>query len=65
MPSIDIYSFHVSPFCRSVLMTARELNIELNIIPIDPGAGQQFNPDFLKLNPSHSIPTIVDEGFVL
>jgi len=46
-------------------MTARELNIDLNVIEIDPGAGDQFKPEFLKLNPSHKIPTLVDEGFVL
>ncbi|CAG2163073.1 unnamed protein product, partial [Oppiella nova] len=58
-------SIKIIPFCRSVLMTARELNIELNVIEIDAGAGDQLKPQFLKLNPSHKIPTIVDEGFVL
>ena len=45
---IDIYSFNLSQFCRSVLMTAKHLNIDLNVIEVDPGP-EQWSPEFLKV----------------
>jgi len=61
---IDIYSFNLSNFCRSVLMTAKHLNIDLNVIEVDPGP-EQWSPEFLKVNPNHNLPTLNDNGFVL
>ncbi|CAG2172483.1 unnamed protein product, partial [Oppiella nova] len=61
---IDIYSFNLSQFCRSVLMTAKHLNIDLNVIEVNPGP-EQWSPEFLKVNPNHNLPTINDNGFVL
>ncbi|CAG2108092.1 unnamed protein product [Medioppia subpectinata] len=63
--SVDIYSFKFSPFCRTVLMTARELNIDLNVIETDPGADQTLTPEYIKMNPVHSLPTLNDNGFIL
>jgi len=62
---IDLYSFQMSPPCRAVLMTAKQLNINLNVKTIDLTENQQLKPEFLKLNPAHTIPTINDNGFVL
>ncbi|XP_054166237.1 glutathione S-transferase 1-like [Oppia nitens] len=62
---IDIYMFKVSPPCRAVLMTALEINVKLNEKLIDPSKGELLSPDFVKLNPTHAVPAIDDNGFVM
>lgn len=54
-----------SPPCASVLMIAEALNLKLNLIAVDIEAQEQFTPEFLKLNPEHTLPTLVDNGFIL
>ncbi|CAG9787034.1 unnamed protein product [Diatraea saccharalis] len=63
--AIDLYYTPASAPCRLVLLVAAALNIELNHNLIDLRAGEQLTPDFLKINPQHTVPTIVDEGFAL
>lgn len=62
---MDLYYHPRSPPCRSVLMTARALGVEVNIKHLDPKAGEHMNPKFLKVNPQHSIPTLVDGDFAV
>jgi len=54
-----------SPPVRAVLMTAKLLNVELEQKECNVLAGDQHKEEFLKLNPAHTIPTMVDDGFVL
>lgn len=54
-----------SPASRSVLMTAAALNLKPNLIATNTLAKDQFKPEFLKLNPQHSVPTLVDNDFVV
>ncbi|CAG2176953.1 unnamed protein product [Oppiella nova] len=63
--AIKVYGFKFSSFCRSVLMTAKHLNIKVELVVTDPGQNQQFTSEFLALNPAHSLPTIDDNGFIL
>jgi len=65
--SLDLYSMEASPPCRSVLMTAKALNVELNVIPASPRTGATKTPEFLAINPQHCIPTLHDTktGFSL
>jgi len=63
--TIDIYLMRLSPPCRAVLMVAKHLNIDLNLKPINLRNGEHLTPEYLKINPSHSVPTIVDDGFAL
>lgn len=65
MPPIDLYCHIVAPFWRSVMLLARALDIELNLIEIDVLKRQQYQPEFLALNPQHCIPTIVDGDVVV
>ncbi|CAG2175232.1 unnamed protein product, partial [Oppiella nova] len=53
--------------CRAVLMTARELAIEINIKSMDLNNGDQLKPEYLEINPAHMVPTIVetDTGFTI
>jgi len=62
---IDLYYMLESPPCRTVLMVAKHLNIELNLKNVDLDKGEHLKEEFVKLNPCHCVPTIVDNGFVL
>lgn len=46
---IDLYSMRLSPPCRAVLMTGRQLNIDLNVKNVDLSEGEQMKPEFLKV----------------
>merc|ERR1711911_17935 len=62
---VDLYSMAPSAPCRSVLMTAKALGVDVNVKPVNLFAGEHMTPEFLKLNPQHNVPTIDDDGFVL
>ncbi|KAH8306485.1 hypothetical protein KR018_012671 [Drosophila ironensis] len=62
---MDLYYMLYSAPCRSILMTAEVLGLELNKKKVDLDAGDHLKSDFVKLNPQHTIPTLVDGKFVL
>lgn len=62
---IDLYYMAASPSCRSVLMLAKAVEVELNLITTNLMAKEHLSEEFLALNPQHTIPTIDDNGFVL
>ena len=37
-----------------------QLGMSYQVVPINIGAGEQFKPEFLAINPNHRIPAIVD-----
>uniref|UniRef100_A0A0A9WWR9 Glutathione S-transferase 1, isoform D n=2 Tax=Lygus hesperus TaxID=30085 RepID=A0A0A9WWR9_LYGHE len=61
----DLYFFTPSPPCRVVMMTAKVLGADLNLKMTDIMNGDQLKPEFLKINPQHTVPTFDDNGFVL
>ncbi|CAD6995106.1 glutathione S-transferase 1 [Ceratitis capitata] len=62
---MDLYYVPPSAPCRAVLMTAKSLGIELNKKFLNLFAGEHLKPDFLKLNPQHCVPTLVDNDFAI
>jgi glutathione S-transferase len=51
---------------RATLMTIRALGICVELKEVNLIEGEQFLSDFIKINPQHSVPTLVqDDGFVL
>ncbi|XP_040155295.1 glutathione S-transferase 1-like [Anopheles arabiensis] len=60
MPRLDLYYNIISPPCRVVLLFAKWLKLELNLIELDVLKRDHYKPEFLKLNPQHYIPTLVD-----
>uniref|UniRef100_A0A0K8TVM2 Glutathione-S-transferase n=1 Tax=Epiphyas postvittana TaxID=65032 RepID=A0A0K8TVM2_EPIPO len=61
----DLYYVPGSAPCRAVLLTAKALNINLNLKLVDLHSGEQLKPEYLKLNPQHTVPTLVDDGLSL
>lgn len=63
---MNLYFRPGSAPCRAVLMTAIAIDVEFNrMITINTRAGEQLKPDYLRINPQHTIPTLVDNGFTL
>jgi glutathione S-transferase len=47
------------------MMLVKSMNLDIEIITLNLGAGDQNKPEFLKLNPRHQVPVLVDDDFVL
>ncbi|XP_076758401.1 glutathione S-transferase D5-like [Xylocopa sonorina] len=62
---IDFYYFINSPPCRSVMLLAKAIGVHLNLKTINPLKKDTQNPEFVKMNPQHVIPTLDDGGFIL
>ncbi|XP_068626189.1 glutathione S-transferase 1-like [Battus philenor] len=65
--TIDFYYVQGSPPCTLVSLTIAALNIESKIKYhfLDFIKADYLKPEFVKINPQHTTPTIVDDGFVL
>lgn len=62
---IDLYYLPGSAPCRGAMLTAAAVGVELNLKNTDLMKGEHLTPEFLKLNPQHTIPTLDDNGFAL
>nr|WGO51741.1 glutathione S-transferase delta 4 [Ectropis grisescens] len=62
MPATLYYVPGSAP-CRTVLLAARALNLDLELKLVDLHHGEHLKPEYLKLNPQHTVPTLVDDGF--
>ncbi len=56
---IEVYSW-ATPNGHKVHIMLEECALPYRAIPVDIGAGDQFQPDFLKISPNNKIPAIVD-----
>ncbi|KAK4877116.1 hypothetical protein RN001_009622 [Aquatica leii] len=60
-----LYYNEVSPPVRSVLLTAKAIGLELDLEQINLFAGEHLKPEYLKINPQHTVPTLDDDGYYL
>ncbi|KAL9899373.1 glutathione S transferase D11 isoform 1-T1 [Glossina fuscipes fuscipes] len=60
-----LYYLPPSPPCRSILLLAKLLDLELDLKVINILEGEQMKPEFVELNPQHCVPTMNDDGLVL
>lgn len=60
MPSIDFYYMAESPPCRAVEMVATMAGVSLNKHSVNLFAKEHLKEEFVKLNPMHKVPFIVD-----
>jgi GST-like protein len=51
-----------TPNGKKVTIFLEEAGIDYRIVPCDIGRGDQFEPDFLKLNPNNRMPLLVDDA---
>ncbi len=56
---IDLY-YWPTPNGNKIAMMLEECELDYTIYPINITAGDQFQPDFLKLSPNNRMPAIVD-----
>ena len=56
---IDLYAL-TSPNVQKIFIALEELELPYNTKFIDVWKGEQFTPDFIKINPNSKIPAIVD-----
>nr|CAD7458693.1 unnamed protein product [Timema tahoe] len=63
--TIDFYYTPGSAPCRIVLLTAKAVGVNLNLKLINLFTGEHLKPEYIKLNPQHTVPTLNDNGFVL
>jgi GST-like protein len=56
---IDFYTL-TSPNVQKIFIMLEELGLPYNPIYVDVWKGDQYKPDFLRLNPNAKIPVIVD-----
>lgn len=63
MAPIDFYYMPGSPPCRAVEMVANMVGVKLNKHHINLFKGEHLKEDFVKLNPLHKVPFIVDGDF--
>lgn len=63
--NMDFYYSPLSPPCRSVQLVAKALGLELNLKLVNMLEKEHLKPEFVKINPQHTIPTLVDNGFVI
>jgi GST-like protein len=56
---IDVY-YWPTPNGKKVTILLEECGLSYKVIPVNIGKGDQFADSFLKLNPNHRMPVIVD-----
>ena len=49
-----------TPNGHKITIFLEEAGLEYEIIPVNIGAGEQFQPDFLKISPNNRMPALID-----
>ncbi|XP_065213130.1 glutathione S-transferase 1-1-like [Planococcus citri] len=63
--TVDFYYAPGSAPCRAVILLAKAIGVDLNMKLTHLHEGEHLKPEFLKLNPQHTVPTMDDNGFSL
>jgi glutathione S-transferase len=62
---IKVHGFPMSPNTRRALVALEEHGAPYELVPVDLMSGAQKSPEYLALNPTGRVPTLVDGDFVL
>jgi len=63
--TIEIHAMHGSAPSRIAHMTCEALGVEYKYVLCDLQEGDNFKPEYLKINPQHTVPTLNDNGFIV
>ena len=56
------FYFNGAPNPNKVALFLEESGLPCELVPVDTRKGEQFKPDFLKVNPNGKVPAIDDDG---
>ena len=59
------FYFNGSPNPTKIALFLEEASLPFQPMPIDTRKGDQFNPEFVKLNPNAKVPVIDDDGVIV
>ncbi|XP_053680595.1 glutathione S-transferase 1-like [Anopheles nili] len=62
---MDLYYNILSPPSRAILLLGETLHLRFNLISLDVHRKDYVNADFKRINPQHSVPTLVVEGVAI
>ncbi|KAH8320739.1 hypothetical protein KR067_008166 [Drosophila pandora] len=65
MGKLTLYGIDGSPPCRSVFLTLNALGLDFEYKIVNLLEKEHLKPEFLKINPLHTVPTLDDGGFYL
>ncbi|KAH8400722.1 hypothetical protein KR009_000523 [Drosophila setifemur] len=63
MGKLTLYGIDGSPPVRSVLLTLKALGLDFEYKIVNLMEGEHLKPEFLKINPLHTVPALDDNGF--
>ena len=52
--------FWPTPNGKKITIFLEEARLDYTIVPVNVGAGEQFEPDYLKISPNNKMPALVD-----
>ncbi|ODM92759.1 Glutathione S-transferase D7 [Orchesella cincta] len=62
---IELYALQPSVPCRMVRLLIEYLELDVDFKVVDILKGEQLDPEYMKINPQHTIPTLVDDGLII
>ncbi|XP_044766831.1 glutathione S-transferase 1-like [Coccinella septempunctata] len=62
---LTLYMENLSPPSRAVMMTIEALGISVEYVTVNLAKKEHLKPEFLKKNPLHTVPTLVDESTII
>lgn len=63
--SLKLYHFPPSPPSRGALLAAKAIGVPIEVEIINLFEKEHLKESYIKVNPQHTVPTLVDDGFVL
>ncbi|KAK9874919.1 hypothetical protein WA026_005734 [Henosepilachna vigintioctopunctata] len=63
--TIDLYYMGGCPPCRAVLFVVKALGVRVNLKKVNLREKEHLTPEYIKINPQHTVPTLIDDDLIL